>query len=314
MMPPGSRLARRLGQAPAGLDPGLTAAVAASLLMHAAVLAPTLILGLEAAPIPPGEGAVTVEIVTEAPGTPGGSASGAAGGGAREVLPERLAAAPFENPAARDTPRQLGVSLDEARAAAAEQAPAPAVRPAETDLAESPMAADPLPRPKPEPPAVASPEPAAAPPNPEAPAEAAPRDNKPARVPAAAPSAPASGSNAASERSKGEGAVSEAGEAGAGGGEAATPAANTGGGLNNPPPRYPYASRAAGEEGRVVLRVRVSAEGRPLDVAIKESSGHRRLDRAALHAVEDWRFTPARHLGRPIDSTIAVPITFKLEE
>ncbi|HRE87047.1 MAG TPA: TonB family protein, partial [Accumulibacter sp.] len=43
--------------------------------------------------------------------------------------------------------------------------------------------------------------------------------------------------------------------------------------LRNPHPLYPAASRRLGEEGRVVLRVTVSAEGLPVSVEIKQASG-----------------------------------------
>ncbi|WP_313952842.1 TonB family protein, partial [Accumulibacter sp.] len=51
--------------------------------------------------------------------------------------------------------------------------------------------------------------------------------------------------------------------------------------LRNPPPVYPESSRRLGEEGRVLLRIRVSAQGLPTSVEIKQSSGFRRLDEAA---------------------------------
>lgn len=83
--------------------------------------------------------------------------------------------------------------------------------------------------------------------------------------------------------------------------------------LRNPPPRYPPDSRSAGEAGRVLLRVRVTAEGRAESVEIAASSGHARLDDAALAAVRRWRFVPAQQAGAPVAATVTVPILFKLE-
>jgi protein TonB len=82
--------------------------------------------------------------------------------------------------------------------------------------------------------------------------------------------------------------------------------------LANPKPAYPVASRRLGEEGKVVLRVHVGAEGAPLAVEIKHSCGFSRLDEAAKAAVERWRFVPARRGGEAIDSWVSVPIVFSL--
>ena len=85
-----------------------------------------------------------------------------------------------------------------------------------------------------------------------------------------------------------------------------------GGGLGNRPPRYPEIAREHGWQGRVLLRVQVDSQGRTGDVAIKRSSGHNVLDRAALAAVRDWRFNPARRAGRPVPGAVDVPISFRL--
>ena len=83
--------------------------------------------------------------------------------------------------------------------------------------------------------------------------------------------------------------------------------------LANPEPEYPWASRRAGEEGRVVLKVEVSASGIVEAIEVADSSGHRRLDEAALAAVRQWRFEPARIGDQTIATTVNVPVTFKLE-
>ena len=83
--------------------------------------------------------------------------------------------------------------------------------------------------------------------------------------------------------------------------------------LQNPKPIYPTLSRRLGEEGKVVLRVRVTAQGSALNVEIKQSSGHPRLDEAARAAVEQWRFVPARQGGEAIESTVLVPLHFALD-
>lgn len=83
--------------------------------------------------------------------------------------------------------------------------------------------------------------------------------------------------------------------------------------LSNPKPVYPVASRRLGEEGKVVLRVKVSPAGAPLAVELKHSSGFQRLDEAARAAVEQWRFVPARRGDEAIESWVSVPIVFSLQ-
>ena len=83
--------------------------------------------------------------------------------------------------------------------------------------------------------------------------------------------------------------------------------------LDNPRPVYPRVSRRTGEQGRVLLRVRVEASGAPSNVQLHTSSGSRRLDKAALEAVNRWRFEPAKRGETAIASWIVVPIDFKLE-
>jgi protein TonB len=82
--------------------------------------------------------------------------------------------------------------------------------------------------------------------------------------------------------------------------------------LYNPKPSYPPESRTAGEQGTVVLRVRVEADGRPGTITLARSSGHPRLDRAAQEAVRRWRFKPATRDGQPFVSTVDVPVRFSL--
>lgn len=82
---------------------------------------------------------------------------------------------------------------------------------------------------------------------------------------------------------------------------------------SNPPPRYPRLALRAGDEGRVLLRVLVDAQGRPQEVEIEKSSGHRDLDRAAREQVlAKWRFHPAQRDGLPVSAWALVPIDFNL--
>lgn len=83
--------------------------------------------------------------------------------------------------------------------------------------------------------------------------------------------------------------------------------------LHNPKPVYPVFSRRMNEEGKVQLRVRVSADGAPLEIEIRQSSGFPRLDAAARDAVSKWRFVPAKRGDEAVESWVGVPIVFKLD-
>lgn len=86
------------------------------------------------------------------------------------------------------------------------------------------------------------------------------------------------------------------------------------GSANNPIPRYPRQARRRGMEGRVVLRVTVSADGSPSKITVLESSGYAILDRAAVRTFRDWRFSPAFRAGIPVISSLDVPISFRLRD
>jgi protein TonB len=83
--------------------------------------------------------------------------------------------------------------------------------------------------------------------------------------------------------------------------------------LNNPRPAYPLAARRRGDQGTVLVRVLVSADGLAASTSLEKTSGHPALDEAALTAVKSWRFVPARQGGQAIESLYTVPIVFKVE-
>lgn len=66
------------------------------------------------------------------------------------------------------------------------------------------------------------------------------------------------------------------------------------------------------EEGRVVLRLLISAEGRVVESKIDKSSGFSRLDEAARQALVLCRFKPATTDGQPVQSTLVIPYRFEL--
>lgn len=91
------------------------------------------------------------------------------------------------------------------------------------------------------------------------------------------------------------------------------PRHGTGGGANRPPV-YPHRARRLGWQGRVVVRVRVDPRGRVEAVRLGQSSGHGVLDRAALKAVRNWRFSPATRGATPVAAWVDVPVRFRLTD
>ncbi|MDP3391176.1 MAG: energy transducer TonB, partial [Methylococcaceae bacterium] len=67
-----------------------------------------------------------------------------------------------------------------------------------------------------------------------------------------------------------------------------------------------------GWQGKVLLRVSVSAEGLSESVEIFRSCGHDVLDESAVAAVEKWEFVPAKRGSKAVSSSVIVPIIFTL--
>lgn len=83
------------------------------------------------------------------------------------------------------------------------------------------------------------------------------------------------------------------------------------------PPRveYPRLSQKRGETGLVLVRAYIgSGGGAPHSVQVEQSSGHARLDQAAVAAVHKARFKPYAEAGRPVEGWALIPIRFELEK
>ena len=83
--------------------------------------------------------------------------------------------------------------------------------------------------------------------------------------------------------------------------------------LNNPKPAYPPLSKRLGEQGKVVVRVFIGADGTAQQAQVQQSSGFDRLDQAALSTVLKWRYVPGKRAGVPEAMWFNVPINFVLE-
>ena len=78
-------------------------------------------------------------------------------------------------------------------------------------------------------------------------------------------------------------------------------------------PDYPKGARQRGEQGDVVLEIRVNAAGIVDRVDVVSPSGFPELDEAAVRAARAARFTPAKSGGAPVASTARLMLTFKLK-
>ncbi len=83
--------------------------------------------------------------------------------------------------------------------------------------------------------------------------------------------------------------------------------------VENLAPEYPATALAAGQTGRVLIRVSIAPSGYVLDVQLHRSSGFASLDRSAILAVRQWRFSPSTSSDAG-PRRVIVPVDFLLRE
>jgi len=80
-------------------------------------------------------------------------------------------------------------------------------------------------------------------------------------------------------------------------------------------PEYPEDARKAGITGRVILETEVKPDGTPGNITVKEGiPGFPAFDEKAIEAVKQWRFKPGTRDGKPVASTVMIPMEFKLDD
>jgi protein TonB len=88
--------------------------------------------------------------------------------------------------------------------------------------------------------------------------------------------------------------------------------------VTNPesPVNYPPDLWEQQVEGTVVLRLHLDERGTvvPDSTRVSETSGYPALDSAALRAVPDMRFAPARRGGQPVATTFLQPVHFRHQQ
>ena len=74
---------------------------------------------------------------------------------------------------------------------------------------------------------------------------------------------------------------------------------------------YTDEARRANVEGEVVLEIVVRRDGTVGDVKVLQRLGSG-LEQRAIQAVRQWRFSPARLKGTPVDVVVEVAVEFRL--
>jgi periplasmic protein TonB len=79
-------------------------------------------------------------------------------------------------------------------------------------------------------------------------------------------------------------------------------------------PDYPPVSRRLGEQGTLRLKLSINAQGAVSEAMVVNSSGHPRLDEAAIDWVKaHWRYQPAMRGPTAVPATADAVVTFKLQ-
>jgi TonB family protein len=75
---------------------------------------------------------------------------------------------------------------------------------------------------------------------------------------------------------------------------------------------YPELLQDAGIGGTVIVSLCLDTNGRVRNALVKESSGHRALDAAALRSAREMEFTPARNNDEVVPVWIHFPVLFEV--
>ena len=78
------------------------------------------------------------------------------------------------------------------------------------------------------------------------------------------------------------------------------------------PISYPERARKRNQQGTVVVHALIGPDGKPIEVTVARSSGHRLLDEAAQEAIAGCAFVPQKVGSRAVKAIVEIPIPFKL--
>jgi periplasmic protein TonB len=271
-------------------------------LLHAGALAVALVATFgattERAERPASAPARLVFVVSPGPGGGGG------GGGLRQPEPARPAKLAGKQALKSPIPRERAIRRPDPVPRRPDPPPPPEVRPAPKPVEPPP----PIARPDPVPPVVA--------PVASASADARDRSGELTERPSDS-QGPGNGGGAGTGGGTGIGAGTGPGIGdGSGGGTGGGPY-RPGSGIAAPEllrevkPDYTEEARRRGLTGDVVLEIVVRSDGRVGSVKVTRGLGAG-LDERAVDAVRQWRFSPARRYGTPVDVVVEVAVEFRL--
>jgi len=78
------------------------------------------------------------------------------------------------------------------------------------------------------------------------------------------------------------------------------------------PVRYPELAKQAQIEGTVMLRVVIDEKGKVIRVSVLTSDVTTSMEKAAMAAVRQYRFRPAKQRMQPVKAAVAIPVRFTL--
>ncbi len=78
-------------------------------------------------------------------------------------------------------------------------------------------------------------------------------------------------------------------------------------------PKYPEIAQEAGIEGTVIVQVFIDKKGRVKETSILQGIPNTGLDEAAIEAIRNTRFKPAKQRERAVGVWISIPINFRLK-
>jgi protein TonB len=80
--------------------------------------------------------------------------------------------------------------------------------------------------------------------------------------------------------------------------------------ISSVPPVYPAIARSIGLQGEVTIDALIDSTGRL--AAMKPLSGPIALQQAAMDALRQWSYEPARLDGQPVSTHLSVTVRFRL--
>ena len=82
--------------------------------------------------------------------------------------------------------------------------------------------------------------------------------------------------------------------------------------ISEPPPVYTELARKARVQGTVIIEAIIDTQGNVVDARVLKGLPMG-LDRAALDAVDKWKFKPATLKGEPVKVYYTLTVNFKLQ-